>query len=155
MDALIFNILSGKSLPYDEVDTALREKIQTSPNLMIDPEGNVVLSPYGLRLLTLYLINEEMRLDAYRNAITLDQVETATQVLKINEGYIDQRITNAIVNVLGKIGITPETMMQLIDSNITKNQVESDSIPDTNTDQNNIEQQTEETNDIWKEVMGT
>ncbi|MDO9518150.1 MAG: hypothetical protein Q7J10_08905 [Methanosarcinaceae archaeon] len=152
MDMLIYNLVRGIAPKVNELDEALREEVLSNPYFMITDEGRLSFSPAACMTMTNHLYMEIKKLALYQTVTQIDQIAVTAQVLKMNEGIINQKIKDAIVNTLHEAGIDPFSLKYPVDD-LADNPVNDDKKEEIDIGLENPNAETDETTvDIWNKI---
>lgn len=164
MDILIYNLVRGIAPKINELDQALKEEVLSNPYFMINDDGSLSFSPAACMTMTNHLYMEIKKLALYQTVTQIDQIAVTAEVLKMNDGIINQKIKDAIVNTLHEAGIDPFKLKDSVDKPVDKpvdglvNDVGDSPINIENNERNgtglkNPDVETDEnTEDIWNKI---
>jgi len=152
MDMLIYNLVRGIAPKINELDEALREEVLSNPYFMVTDDGILSFSPAACMTMTNHLYMEIKKLALYQTVTQIDQIAVTAQVLKMNEGIINQKIKDAIVNTLHEMGIDPFSLKDSVDD-LADNPIDIEENDRIDTGLKNPDTETDETTvDIWNKI---
>lgn len=156
MDMLIYNLVRGIAPKINELDEALREEVLSNPYFMITDDGILSFSPAACMTMTNHLYMEIKKLALYQTVTQVDQIAVTAEVLKINESVINQKIKDAIVNILNEAGIDPFSLKDSVDNSVDcvdDNPIDIEKNDRNDTGLKNPDAETDETTvDIWNQI---
>lgn len=152
MDMLIYNLVRGIAPKINELDKALREEVLSNPYFMINDDGCLSFSPAACMTMTNHLYMEIKKLALYQTVTQVDQIAVTAEVLKMNEGIINQKIKDGIINTLHEIGIDPFSLKDPVDD-VVDNPIDIEKNDRNDTGLENPDAETDETTvDIWNKI---